>query len=270
MSEQQEYVHGYSERENTRLCDQAGTLTDLLHHDTFYPDGSRVLEVGCGVGAQTVILARNSPGADFTSIDISQASMDAAEALVREGKITNVTFEIADIFHLPFKAETFDHIFVCFVLEHLRNPVEALIRLKKILKKEGTITVIEGDHGSTFFHPESRAALQVIHCLIHIQARIGGNALVGRQLFPLLLNAGFKRPVVTPRFVYVDSSRPELVEGFTKNTFIAMVEGVREQALEARLIDEDGWEQGISDLYGAAAADGTFCYTFFKGVAVKE
>jgi SAM-dependent methyltransferase len=270
MSEQQEYVHGYSEKENTRLCDQAGTLTDLLHHDTVYPDGSRVLEVGCGVGAQTVILARNSPGASFTSIDISQASLDAAAALAREENITNVTFESADIFNLPFKTETFDHIFVCFVLEHLRNPVEALIRLKKILKKEGTITVIEGDHGSTFFHPESRAAQQAIQCLVHVQARVGGNALVGRQLFPLLLNAGFKRPVVSPRFVYADSSRPELVEGFTRNTFIAMVEGVRDQALEAQLIDEERWEQGISDLYAATAADGTFCYTFFKGVAFKE
>src|SRR5208283_4022841 len=66
-----EYVHGYSEREAERLSDQARTLTSLLHHDIRYPDGSRVLEAGCGTGAQTVILARNSPGAEITSIDIS-------------------------------------------------------------------------------------------------------------------------------------------------------------------------------------------------------
>jgi trans-aconitate methyltransferase len=47
----------------------------LLHHDTFYPADSRVLEAGCGVGAQTVILARNNPQARFTSIDASPASM---------------------------------------------------------------------------------------------------------------------------------------------------------------------------------------------------
>lgn len=56
-------VHGYSERESERLSDQAGTLEDLLHHDTVYPAGSTVLEAGCGVGAQTVILAKNSPAA---------------------------------------------------------------------------------------------------------------------------------------------------------------------------------------------------------------
>ena len=56
-----QYVHGYSSKESRRLQDQAQTLTDLLHHDTIYPANSRVLEVGCGVGAQTVILAKNNP-----------------------------------------------------------------------------------------------------------------------------------------------------------------------------------------------------------------
>ena len=71
------YVHGYSAGEETRLHDQATTLTGLLHADTRYPAGSRVLEAGCGVGAQTVILAGHSPGASFTSIDISAASLAA-------------------------------------------------------------------------------------------------------------------------------------------------------------------------------------------------
>ena len=65
------YVHGYDSRESLRLQDQAATLVDLLHADTVYPDGSRVLEAGCGVGAQTVTLAKNSPGA---AIKIGRAS----------------------------------------------------------------------------------------------------------------------------------------------------------------------------------------------------
>lgn len=69
------YVHGYDPRENIRLQDQASTLVELLHSDTIYPDGSKVLEAGCGVGAQTITLARNSPDAHFTSIDISESSV---------------------------------------------------------------------------------------------------------------------------------------------------------------------------------------------------
>lgn len=265
----QAYVHGYSDRELTRLYDQANTLAELLHADTVYQAGSEVLEAGCGVGAQTVILARNSPEARFTAIDIAEDSILKAQALCEREGLTNVRFQQADIFALPFAPERFDHIFVCFVLEHVHDPVKALTGLKTVLKKGGSITVIEGDHGSTYFHPRSEDAMQTVQCLIDIQARMNGNALVGRQLYPLLTKAEFKNVQVSPRMVYADSSRPHLVEGFTKNTFIAMVEGVREQALALNLIDEATWTKGIQDLYRTTEPDGTFIYTFFKGTALK-
>ncbi len=263
------YVHGYTEREHARLVDQATTLTDLLHHDTRYPQGATVLEAGCGVGAQTVTLARNSPGARFTCIDVSPRSLEAAQTRVRAASIENVAFEQADIFELPFPEEHFDHVFVCFVLEHLLRPLEALASLRSRLKPGGTLTVIEGDHGSTFFHPDDADARRAIDCLVTLQARAGGNALIGRQVFPLLAQAGLRHVKTSPRMVYVDSSRPEWVEGFTRNTFTAMVEGVREQALAAGLVDAATWARGIAGLRRAAEPDGVFCYTFFKGVGVK-
>jgi protein-L-isoaspartate O-methyltransferase len=264
-----EYVHGYSERESERLLDQAETLTELLHHDTIYPAGSIVLEAGCGVGAQTVILARNSPLAQITSIDISPESIRLARQRVEEENITQVKFQQADIFNLPFEEESFDHIFVCFVLEHLPNPQPALMHLKRVLKPNGTLTVIEGDHGSAYFYPESAEAMLAIQCLVKIQAHFKGNSLIGRQLYPLLKVTGLNNIHVSPRMVYVDSSKPRLVEGFTRNTFTAMVEGVREQALALKLIDEKTWTKGIADLYRTSEPDGTFCYTFFKGIGTK-
>ena len=122
------YVHGYSERENERLSDQAQALTALLHDDTRYPAGSRVLEAGCGIGAQTVILAKNSPDAVITSVDISPESVRRAESRAREEGITNVVFRAGDICSLPFPPGSFDHIFICFVLEHLADPQRALRR----------------------------------------------------------------------------------------------------------------------------------------------
>ena len=128
------YVHGYHLRENERLQDQAGTLVDLLHADTAYPGGSLVLEAGCGVGAQTVTLAQRSPEARFTSIDVSADSIAEARRRADRAGLTNVEFRQADIFALPFDAESFDHVFVCFVLEHLPRPVEALAILKRLLQ----------------------------------------------------------------------------------------------------------------------------------------
>jgi ubiquinone/menaquinone biosynthesis C-methylase UbiE len=263
------YVHGYERRENVRLHDQASTLVELLHHDTSYPAGSRVLEAGCGVGAQTVTLAENSPHALITSIDVSEASLAEAKRSVEAAGITNVQFQQADIFHLPFESESFDHVFVCFVLEHLSQPVEALAILKDLLKTGGTMTVIEGDHGSTYFHPDSKAAKEAIQAQVELQKRAGGNANIGRELYPLLRQAGLDSVRVSPRMVYVDSSRPEFVEGFTKKTFTAMIEGIRESAIEAGIIDPATFDQGIRDLYRATEQDGVFCYTFFKAFAKK-
>src|SRR5436305_46040 len=146
-----DYVHGYSSRESTRLTDQATTLTELLHGDTSYPDGVRVLEAGCGTGAQTAILAAHSPGATFTSIDVSDESLAAARRAV---SAPNVSFQRADIFALPFPDHHFDHVFACFVLEHLADPAAALAALRRVLRPGGSITVIEGDHGSAYFHPD--------------------------------------------------------------------------------------------------------------------
>jgi len=264
------YVHGYHARENDRLQDQAGTLVDLLLSDTAYPSGSLVLEAGCGVGAQTLTLARRSPDARFMSVDVSAHSIAEAARRADAAGLTNVEFRQADIFALPFKGESFDHVFVCFVLEHLSRPVEALAILNGLLRPGGSITVIEGDHGSTYFYPDSPAAHAAIQCQVELQREAGGNSLIGRQLYPLMIDAGFDAVRVSPRMVYVDSSRPDLVDGFTRKTFTAMIEGIRESALAAGLIESERFDVGVQDLHRTTEADGVFCYTFFKGVGEKR
>jgi SAM-dependent methyltransferase len=264
------YVHGYRPREHERLREQAGALVDLLHFDSTYPSGSAVLEAGCGVGAQTVTLAQRSPEARFTSVDISADSVAEAERRADRAGLTNVQFRQADIFELPFDAESFDHVFVCFVLEHLSMPVDALAVLNGLLRPGGSITVVEGDHGSAYFHPDSPAAHAAIQCQVELQAEAGGNALIGRQLYPLMVDAGLDAVRVSPRMVYVDASRPELVDGFTRKTFTAMIEGVRESAIAAGLTDPKSFDAGVQDLHRTTETDGVFCYTFFKGVGKKK
>ena len=241
------YVHGYDPKEAQRLQDQAGSLLELLHADTAYPDGSSVLEAGCGVGAQTVTLARNSAGAKITSFDLSETSLTQARQAVATAGLANVTLQQADILNLPFPP--------------------ALQALKSMLKPGGTITVIEGDHGSTYFHPDSKYASRAVDCLVDLQAAAGGDALIGRRLYPLLTGAGFGEVRVSPRMVYVDDSKPALVDGFTRKTFTAMIEGVRRPAIERGLMSAADFDRGIAELYRTAGGGGTFCYTFFKAIA---
>jgi SAM-dependent methyltransferase len=269
-SDHTSYVHGYQPRETDRLLDQAGTLEDLLHADTRYPPGSRVLEAGCGVGAQTVTLARRSPQAHFTSIDISPASLAAARRRVEAAGVQDrVELLQADLLALPFACPSFDHVFVCFVLEHLAQPARALAALAAQLKPGGSLTVIEGDHGTACFHPESTEARAAIACQVELQRRAGGNALIGRQLQPLLASAGFEAVHVSPRLVYADTTRPALADGFTRRTFTAMIEGVRRDAVAAGLASAERFDAGLRDLHRTAEPGGVFCYTFFKGVGLR-
>lgn len=264
-----QYVHGYSEREQGRLRAQAATLFELLHCDTHYEAGVRVLEAGCGVGAQTERLVQHSPRAHFTAIDVSEQSLDAASRRLSALGCANVEFQRADICRLPFPDGSFDHVFLCFVLEHLSEPLLALGELRRVLRRGGTLTVVEGDHGSAYYYPPSSRAQATIDCLVRLQAQLGGNSLVGRELYPLLRRAGFVDVRTEPRTVYADASRPEWVEGFTKATFISMVMGVKDEAVGQGLLDEAAWDEGIADLMRTSEADGTFSYTFFKSVAVR-
>jgi len=261
-------VHGRSDRESNRLFDQASGLGFLLHEGTRYPAGSTVLEAGCGVGAQTLLLARNSPYAHFVSVDISDESLARAGEQVSVEGLPNVTFCRADICKLPFRHGTFDHVFVCFTLEHLPDPLHALGDLKNVLRPGGTLTVIEGDHGSAVFYPDTMAAHQVIDCLVFLQQQAGGNALIGRELGHLMADAGFVDAGISLLPIYASPAIPGSSEA-VKRIFIAMIEGVREAAVGGGLLDPEDWERGIRDLYRTTEEGGMFCYTFFKAIGKK-
>lgn len=263
------YVHGYSRREAERLADQSRILEHLLHRDTAYTAGCHVLEAGCGIGAQTVILARNSPHTMFTSVDIAEESLKQAQQRIDEDRITNVTFRKENILSLTFPDAHFDHIFVCFVLEHLAKPLRALEELKRVLKPGGTITVIEGDHGSCFWYPETAESLQVWLALIIAQQQLKHDPLIGRRLFPLLSDSGFRVKDIGPRFVYADASNPGLLNGMVHKIIVPMVESSKEEIFRYKIVTEQVWQKGIADLSASGnPPDGTFFYTWFKALAV--
>jgi SAM-dependent methyltransferase len=228
-----------------------------------------VLEAGCGVGAQTVTLATQNPLVNFVAVDRSLDSIEQARSRCALAGISNVEFVHGDLMSLRFERVAFDHVFLCFVLEHVGAPERMLSRLIETLKPGGTVTAIEGDHGSTFFHPDSTEAQRLVDCLIELQKRAGGDACIGRRLYPLFEQIGLGQVRVSPRFVYADRSRKSLVEGFTLNTFTAMIEGVRGAVLGSGLADEDLFDRGILGLRRCAEDDGVFCYTFFKALGQK-
>ena len=264
------YVHGYHETEATRLRDQAATLADLLHDGVTFPDGAHVLEPGCGVGAQPVVLAARSPGARFTSIDLTETQVAAARARVEAaGLADRVDVRAGDVHDPPVPPGTVDHVVVFFLLEHLPRPQEALAALRRVLRPGGTITVVEGDHGATSFHPDSDDARAVIACQEVLQRQAGGDAGIGRRLHPLLASAGFDDVAVVPRTAHAHAGRPDLADSLVRRTFTPMVAGVREPALAAGLITPERFDAGVRDLLRTTEPGGTFSYTFFRAIGTR-
>lgn len=270
VTEPKAYVHGYGEREAQRLMDQAESVSDLIHHDTEFPPDSRILEVACGVGAQTVAMAQRLPACHFVSFDKIPQSVGLAAERVRTAGLQEVHLLTADLFEAPFKPESFDVLFVSYLLEHLPDPLAALISLKTLLRPGGTLLVVEGDHGSCYFHPDTPEAIRAWKCLIEVQAGLGCDSEIGRRLHPLLQSAGFENVRVSPRMVYADKSRPLMQHQFVLQTIVPMVEGIRIEALTKSLMSPIEWEKGVADLRETGlSSKGTFCYTFFKASAKK-
>ncbi|MBU00426.1 MAG: SAM-dependent methyltransferase [Gemmatimonadetes bacterium] len=250
--------------------DQAESVSDLIHHDTEFPPDSRILEVACGVGAQTVAMAQRLPACHFVSFDKIPQSVGLAAERVRTAGLQEVHLLTADLFEAPFKPESFDVLFVSYLLEHLPDPLAALISLKTLLRPGGTLLVVEGDHGSCYFHPDTPEAIRAWKCLIEVQAGLGCDSEIGRRLHPLLQSAGFENVRVSPRMVYADKSRPLMQHQFVLQTIVPMVEGIRIEALTKNLMSPIEWEKGVADLRETGlSSKGTFCYTFFKASAKK-
>ena len=264
------YVHGYTSRETQRLLEQSLILEELLHTGTSYQPGERVLEAGCGVGAQTRILARRNPQTQFECIDISPDSIEQAREVARQEGIKNVSFQQADLYSLSHVGAGFDHVFVCFVLEHLADPADALSILKQVLKPGGTITLIEGDHGSGFWTPETEASRKAWKGLVDSQFSLGHDPNIGRRIYPLLKEAGFHIPDVSPRWVYADQSNSELLDGVINQIIAPMVYSAEKQILDSAYMERDEWNKGLADIRTVARhRNGTFFYTWFKGIGVK-
>jgi len=98
--------------------------------------GKLVLDAGCGSGRYMDVVARS--GAEVVGVDLSLAVDIAQENL---GSLPNCHFVQADLFHLPFPAETFDVFYSIGVLDFTPNTKQAFMQLVRELKPSGVAAI---------------------------------------------------------------------------------------------------------------------------------
>lgn len=177
-----ELIRSYQRRSVTK---EAAFLVSYLR------PGVSLLDCGCGPGTITAGLANLIAPGQVTGIDKEAGQLDRASAYARNQDVTNVHFQEADIYQLPFQDESFDVVFMHALLQHLQNPLKALKEAIRVLKPGGIIGVRDDDQGSLIMAPHDDKMERVIQLLKQVMIHSGGDPYVGRRHRELLRVTGF-------------------------------------------------------------------------------
>jgi SAM-dependent methyltransferase len=159
----------------------------------FLRPGMRVLDLGCGPGSITLGLAQAVAPGEAIGVDLQPSQVAQAQALGAARGVMNVRFEVADVYQLPFPDGSFDAVFGNAVLMHLREPVPALVEVRRVLDPGGIVGVRDCDWGGRIHAPMTPLFDHWYALTVRVRQRNGGDPFIGRHHRQLLLDAGFAR-----------------------------------------------------------------------------
>ncbi len=190
MSGGETYLHGHHESvlRSHRWRTAANSAAYLLPELT---PGMRLLDVGCGPGTITADLAAVVAPGEVVAVDASAGILDEARALAADRGLTNVTFEVADAYALPYESGSFDVVHAHQVLQHLADPVAALAEMRRVARPGGLVAVRDGDYGAMTWYPPSEGLDEWRALYREVAAALGGEADAGRRLASWVHAAGF-------------------------------------------------------------------------------
>lgn len=191
-----QYTHGHhdavlrSHRSRTAQNSAAYLLPHLLA-------GQRLLDVGCGPGTITADLATLVAPGEVVAVDREPEVLAEARAACDRAGIDNVTVETGDIYALAYPDDSFDVVHAHQVLQHLSNPMAALVEMKRVCRPGGIVAVRDADYAAMTWYP-AEPALDRWQEIYHAVAR--GNRAepdAGRRLLAWANAAGLSEVKAT-------------------------------------------------------------------------
>jgi SAM-dependent methyltransferase len=269
--ESSRYIHGYSDEEGERLLAQAEFLAPWVLDEVRLDGVTRLLEVGVGVGAETLLLRARWPALRVFGVDVSAASLARArQTLAADVEAGAVTLVRASGTALPLAARSVDGAFLCWVLEHVADPAHVVGEAARCLRPGAPAWLTEVYNRSLLVEPGGPALDDYWRALNDVQRAGGGHPDIGARLAELAGRAGLA--VESLRFVPVlgdardPARRRALLDYFESLLRSAAPAVVRAGAFAAARLDEV-W--AVFER-ARAAPDGLLCYTFAQLIARRR
>jgi ubiquinone/menaquinone biosynthesis C-methylase UbiE len=190
------YTHGHHESvlRSHRWRTAENSAGFLLAH---LEPGQDLLDIGCGPGTITVELARLVAPGRTVGIDLSDDVLDAARQWQTERGQSDATFEQGNVYHLAFPDSCFDVVYAHQVLQHLSDPVAALIEMRRVLRPGGRLAVRDSDYGAFVWAPDDPCLDRWMALYQQITARNNATANAGRYLPVWVRAAGYSSLAVS-------------------------------------------------------------------------
>jgi ubiquinone/menaquinone biosynthesis C-methylase UbiE len=251
MVDSKEYLHGYTPEEQERLINQAKRLENILFKEIDLNKVKNLIEIGCGVGAQSEILLRRFPSLHLTGVDVSDFQLKKAKDYLNSKGYSQERFRFAneDATNLSFADETFDGAYFCWVLEHVKNPLEILKETKRALKPDAIIYVSEVFNHTFYTYPFVPSLSLFWNQYNRYQEEHNGDPNMGAKLGNLLQKAGY-REIYTHVKSFFSDSRNEEQKKLTIQYWEELLLSAAPNLLEAGLITskdveavKSGWKE---------------------------
>ena len=153
-----------------------------------FPQDALVLDIGCGTGVLTRVLARWPNVASVVGVDPAHALLEKAR--VAAADLPSVSFHEGDAQSLPFDSATFDVVTSDSMLSHVPGPERAIEEAFRVLRAGGCLAVFDGDYATTTVALADHDPLQV--CVDAMMANSVTDRRIMRRLTNVVAACGFE------------------------------------------------------------------------------
>lgn len=235
----EQYTHGY----NTQVIDHLQARTVKEQAAFFKPhlhSGMSLLDCGCGPGTITSGLAQIVSPGHVKGIDIDEGQINLAIDYANKQGISDVSFELANLYEMPFEDNSFDAAFGHTILQHLNDPLAGLKEIHRVLKPGGVLGLRDDDHGAFIRVPWNSVCDQGYELFKNTWKLQGGDPLFGRRHREMLRKAGFINTIAAASCEHYGT--PEATKSFGE-TAAGFIESFAKTATQLGWTDRNMIEQ---------------------------